>query len=122
MSLAPEERAVVVRLGETEFGIDVRRVREVLRVPPISRLPFPPPSILDYRPRSSLLGGDRTAAGELIRAHQQSVYAYLLRMSGRTDVAEDIVQECLLNKFGVDDTGLDKGIQWHQQVTTRPFR
>lgn len=41
-----EERAVVVRLGEIEFGIDVRRVREVLRVPPITRLPFPPPSIL----------------------------------------------------------------------------
>jgi purine-binding chemotaxis protein CheW len=41
-----EERAVVVRLGETEFGVDVRRVREVLPVPPITRLPFPPPTIL----------------------------------------------------------------------------
>jgi purine-binding chemotaxis protein CheW len=40
------ERAVVVRLGETEFGIDVRRVREVLRMPAITRLPFPPPTIL----------------------------------------------------------------------------
>jgi chemotaxis signal transduction protein len=41
-----EERAVVVRLGSVEFGLDVRRVREVLRVPPITRLPFPPPTIL----------------------------------------------------------------------------
>ena len=41
-----EERAVVVRLGQTEFGIDVRRVREVLRAPRITRLPFPPPTIL----------------------------------------------------------------------------
>lgn len=40
------ERAVVVRLGDTEFGIDVRRVREILRVPHITRLPFPPPTLL----------------------------------------------------------------------------
>ena len=38
--------AVVVRVGSTEFGIDVRPVREVLRPPAITRLPFPPPSIL----------------------------------------------------------------------------
>lgn len=44
--LDSEERAVVVRLGEAEFGIDVRRVREVLRAPPITRLPFPPPTIV----------------------------------------------------------------------------
>lgn len=36
----------MVRLGNTEFGIDVRSVREVLRVPAITRLPFPPPTIL----------------------------------------------------------------------------
>lgn len=41
-------------------------------------------------------GGDREAAGQLIRAHQQSVYSYLLRMSGRPDVAEDIVQEAFV--------------------------
>lgn len=40
--------------------------------------------------------GDRTASGDLIRAHQQSVYAYLLRMCGRPDVAEDIVQEAFV--------------------------
>jgi purine-binding chemotaxis protein CheW len=46
--LAPLDEAefVAVRLGDTEFGLPVERVREVLRVPPITRLPFPPPSIL----------------------------------------------------------------------------
>lgn len=44
--------------------------------------------------------GDRTAAGDLIRAHQNSVYAYLLRMSGRPDVAEDIVQEAFVRVLG----------------------
>lgn len=44
--------------------------------------------------------GDRGAAGDLIRAHQQSVYAYLLRMCGRPDVAEDIVQEAFVRVLG----------------------
>ena len=44
--LPGEDRAVVVRVGETEFGIDVKHVREVLRPPAITRLPFPPPTIL----------------------------------------------------------------------------
>lgn len=43
---AGEDRAVVVRLGGAEFGLEVRRVSEVLRVPPITRLPFPPPTLL----------------------------------------------------------------------------
>lgn len=37
--------------------------------------------------------GDRDAAEELIRAHQPSLYAYLLRLTGRPDVAEDVAQE-----------------------------
>lgn len=41
-----EERAVVVRVGDVEFGIEVRRVREVLRAPPITRVPYPPPAVL----------------------------------------------------------------------------
>jgi len=41
-----DERAVVVRVGSTDFGIDVAQVREVLRLPAITRLPFPPPAIL----------------------------------------------------------------------------
>lgn len=42
------------------------------------------------------IAGERQAAGELIRAHQRSVYGYILRMSGRPDVAEDIVQEAFV--------------------------
>lgn len=40
--------------------------------------------------------GDREAAGEFIRAHQASVYAYLLRMSGKPHMAEDIAQEAFV--------------------------
>ena len=40
--------------------------------------------------------GDRSAGESLIRAHQDSLYAYILRMSGRPDVAEDIVQEAFV--------------------------
>ncbi|MFM9996233.1 MAG: RNA polymerase sigma factor [Phycisphaerales bacterium] len=40
--------------------------------------------------------GDRAAAESLIRAHQYSLYAYLLRMSGRPEAAEDIVQEAFV--------------------------
>lgn len=42
----PMRQAVVVQLGETQFGIPIDRVHEVLHVPPITRLPFPPPSVL----------------------------------------------------------------------------
>ena len=42
------------------------------------------------------IAGDRAAAGELVRHHQRSVYAYILRMSGRPDVAEDVVQEAFI--------------------------
>ena len=40
--------------------------------------------------------GDREAAGEFIRAHQASVYAYLLRMSGKPHLAGDIAQEAFV--------------------------
>lgn len=40
--------------------------------------------------------GDRDAAERLIRAHQESLYAYMVRLSGRPDVAEDIVQEAFV--------------------------
>lgn len=42
------------------------------------------------------VAGDREAAGTFIKAHQQSLFAYLLRMSGRPDVAEDIAQEAFV--------------------------
>ena len=40
--------------------------------------------------------GDRAAAAELISAHQASLYAFMLRMSGRPEVAEDIVQDAFV--------------------------
>jgi len=48
--------------------------------------------------------GDRDAAAAFIRCHQQSLFAYLLRMSGRPDVAEDIVQEAFVRVL----TNLDR--------------
>jgi RNA polymerase sigma-70 factor (ECF subfamily) len=51
------------------------------------------------------LAGDRKAAEGLIKAYQPSLYAYMLRLSGRPDVAEDIVQDAFvraltnLNRF-----------------------
>jgi len=48
--------------------------------------------------------GDKAAAEAFIRAHQASLYAYLLRMSGRPDTAEDIVQEAFVRVL----TNLDK--------------
>lgn len=41
-----QQEVIAVRLGGTDFGIPVERVREVLRVPPLTRLPFPPPTVL----------------------------------------------------------------------------
>jgi len=42
------------------------------------------------------IAGDRNAAEGCIRAHQASLYAYMLRMSGRPDVAEDVVQDAFV--------------------------
>ncbi len=40
--------------------------------------------------------GDRRASAQLIQAHQASLYAFMLRMSGRPDMAEDIVQDAFV--------------------------
>jgi len=40
--------------------------------------------------------GDAEAITALIRAHQGSLYAFMLRMSGRPEVAEDVVQEAFV--------------------------
>jgi len=42
------------------------------------------------------LAGDRAAAEVLVRAHQASLYAYMLRITGRPEVAEDVVQEAFV--------------------------
>lgn len=49
--------------------------------------------------------GCQASASELIRAHQRSVHAYLLRLCGNADLADDITQEafvrvlCHLDRF-----------------------
>jgi RNA polymerase sigma-70 factor (ECF subfamily) len=40
--------------------------------------------------------GDGEAVERLIRAHQDALYAFILRMSGRPELAEDIVQEAFV--------------------------
>ena len=40
--------------------------------------------------------GDRDAAAECIRAHQGPLYTYILRMCGRPELAEDVVQEAFV--------------------------
>ncbi len=42
------------------------------------------------------VAGDKGAASDLIRAHQNSLFAYMLRMSGNPDIAEDIVQDAFV--------------------------
>jgi RNA polymerase sigma-70 factor (ECF subfamily) len=40
--------------------------------------------------------GEAAAVAELIRCHQDSLYAFMLRMTGRPEVAEDVVQEAFV--------------------------
>ena len=42
------------------------------------------------------IAGDRDAMGALIRNYQPSLNAYMLRLSGRPDVAEDICHEAFV--------------------------
>jgi len=46
-----------------------------------------------------VLAGDRNAAEELVKTHQGSLYAYMLRMTSRPEVAEDVVQEAFVRAF-----------------------
>lgn len=48
--------------------------------------------------------GDRDASGTLIGAHQASVYAYILRLCGKPELAEDVVQEAFVRVL----TNLDR--------------
>ncbi|MDX2148379.1 MAG: RNA polymerase sigma factor [Planctomycetota bacterium] len=43
--------------------------------------------------------GCRTSAQTLVQTHQRSLYSYLLRMTGRHDIAEDVVQEAFVRAF-----------------------
>jgi RNA polymerase sigma-70 factor (ECF subfamily) len=40
--------------------------------------------------------GSRAAASQLIDAHQKSLYAYLVRLTGRPHLAEDVAQEAFI--------------------------
>ncbi|MBL1215979.1 MAG: RNA polymerase sigma factor [Planctomycetes bacterium] len=40
--------------------------------------------------------GDSVAISDLIKAHQDSLYAFMLRLTGRPEVAEDVVQEAFV--------------------------
>src|SRR5688572_10403538 len=48
--------------------------------------------------------GDKAAAEVLVRAHQASLYGYMVRMTGQPDMAEDIVQEAFVRVL----TNLDR--------------
>ncbi len=43
-----------------------------------------------------VVAGDRDAAESLVRAHQAGLFAYMLRMSRRPEIAEDVVQEAFV--------------------------
>lgn len=43
-----------------------------------------------------VLAGDREAAEALVKGFQDSLYAYMLRVSGRPEIAEDVVQEAFV--------------------------
>jgi RNA polymerase sigma-70 factor (ECF subfamily) len=43
-----------------------------------------------------VLSGERDAAEALVRAYQGPLYSYLLRMTGRPEVAEDVTQEAFV--------------------------
>lgn len=45
---------------------------------------------------SRAASGDRSAAEILVREHQGGLYSYILRLSGRADIAEDVVQEAFI--------------------------
>jgi RNA polymerase sigma-70 factor (ECF subfamily) len=59
-----------------------------------------PMSMLLRSSEHALIRRAKTGCGRsieaLIRAHQDALYAFMLRMSGRPDVAEDIVQEAFV--------------------------
>lgn len=59
---------------------------------------------LEQRLIAKAAAGDREAAGMLVQHHQRSLFGYMLRMSGRADLAEDVVQEAFVRVL----TNLDR--------------
>ncbi len=47
--------------------------------------------------------GDRSAIESLVRAHQASLYSFVFRLTGRPEVAEDVVQEAFVRVLGSID-------------------
>jgi hypothetical protein len=43
-----------------------------------------------------ILAGEKAAAEELISHHQPSLYAYMVRLTGRPETAEDVTQEAFV--------------------------
>jgi RNA polymerase sigma-70 factor (ECF subfamily) len=54
------------------------------------------PRRLEHRLIKGARAGDADAIQELIRAHQEALYAFILRMSGNPGLAEDVVQEAFV--------------------------
>jgi RNA polymerase sigma-70 factor (ECF subfamily) len=51
---------------------------------------------LEHRLIRRARAGDADAIQDLIRAHQEALYAFLLRLSGNRSLAEDVVQEAFV--------------------------
>lgn len=87
------------RLAEGDPGNHARPIGSGVQPARISAVP------LCMTPRAEralirrVLAGDRGAAEELVKAHQGSLYAYMLRMTSRPEVAEDVVQEAFVRAF-----------------------
>ena len=54
--------------------------------------------------------GDGDAIAALIRSHQDALFAFILRMSQRPDVAEDIVQEAFVRVLKNIDRFDERGV------------
>lgn len=60
--------------------------------------------LLEQRLIKKAAAGDREASGMLVKSYQGQLYAYILRLSGRPELAEDVVQEAFIRAL----TNLDR--------------
>ena len=76
MKMADEQQLVTFRLGTEEFGIEIMKVQEIIRIPPITRVPQAPGhiegvinlrgnviSVINLRRRFGLPDGNEFAGG-----------------------------------------------------------